>query len=143
MLLLAGAVYVVTHEWALGSELCDVWTSSDVLCCTASILHLVAIALDRWVCQTIIVIIRDFSEHFRLTLRCIWYFRMKTPIPYTLYPPSNCRAIFYPAQYLSSLFMNLTRPKNNAGSFIFQKKSDPEKNKHFSLLTAVMYMRAE
>ena len=45
--LLAGAVYVVTHEWALGPELCDMWTSSDVLCCTASILHLVAIALDR------------------------------------------------------------------------------------------------
>ena len=44
-----GAVYEVSHEWALGPELCDMWTSSDVLCCTASILHLVAIALDRLV----------------------------------------------------------------------------------------------
>lgn len=42
-----GAVYEVSHEWTLGPELCDMWTSSDVLCCTASILHLVAIALDR------------------------------------------------------------------------------------------------
>lgn len=44
-----GAVYEVSREWSLGPELCDMWTSSDVLCCTASILHLVAIALDRWV----------------------------------------------------------------------------------------------
>nr|XP_015838796.1 PREDICTED: uncharacterized protein LOC661612 isoform X2 [Tribolium castaneum] len=41
-----GAVYEVSQEWTLGPELCDMWTSSDVLCCTASILHLVAIALD-------------------------------------------------------------------------------------------------
>lgn len=42
-----GAVYEVSSQWTLGPELCDMWTSSDVLCCTASILHLVAIALDR------------------------------------------------------------------------------------------------
>ncbi|XP_055715659.1 5-hydroxytryptamine receptor-like isoform X4 [Phlebotomus papatasi] len=42
------AVYEVSQEWRLGAELCDMWTSSDVLCCTASILHLVAIALDRY-----------------------------------------------------------------------------------------------
>ncbi|XP_026679498.1 5-hydroxytryptamine receptor-like [Diaphorina citri] len=42
-----GAVYEVSRQWTLGPELCDMWTSSDVLCCTASILHLVAIALDR------------------------------------------------------------------------------------------------
>ena len=41
------AVYEVSKQWTLGPELCDMWTSSDVLCCTASILHLVAIALDR------------------------------------------------------------------------------------------------
>lgn len=33
--------------WILGPDLCDIWTSCDVLCCTASILHLVAIATDR------------------------------------------------------------------------------------------------
>lgn len=42
-----GAVYEVAQRWTLGPELCDMWTSGDVLCCTASILHLVAIALDR------------------------------------------------------------------------------------------------
>jgi len=37
----------ISRGWILGPELCDMWTSSDVLCCTASILHLVAIAVDR------------------------------------------------------------------------------------------------
>lgn len=43
-----GAVYEVTQEWVLAPELCDVWTCCDVLCCTASILHLLAIAVDRY-----------------------------------------------------------------------------------------------
>lgn len=43
-----GAVYEVTEEWVLAPELCDVWTCCDVLCCTASILHLLAIAVDRY-----------------------------------------------------------------------------------------------
>ena len=33
--------------WVFGPFLCDMWTCGDVLCCTASILHLLAIALDR------------------------------------------------------------------------------------------------
>lgn len=48
-----GAVYEVAQRWTLGPELCDMWTSGDVLCCTASILHLVAIALDRCVLNTL------------------------------------------------------------------------------------------
>ena len=37
----------ISMKWTFGPKLCDMWTSSDVLCCTASILHLVAIAWDR------------------------------------------------------------------------------------------------
>lgn len=40
-----GALVVVTGEWTLGARLCDLWTVADVLCCTASILHLLAIAM--------------------------------------------------------------------------------------------------
>ncbi|XP_014485557.1 PREDICTED: 5-hydroxytryptamine receptor 2A-like [Dinoponera quadriceps] len=43
-----GALYEIKSGWSLGPVLCDIWTSSDVLCCTASILHLVAIAVDRY-----------------------------------------------------------------------------------------------
>ncbi|XP_061552317.1 5-hydroxytryptamine receptor 1B [Phycodurus eques] len=41
-------LYTVIHEWTLGQVVCDVWLSSDITCCTASILHLCVIALDRY-----------------------------------------------------------------------------------------------
>ncbi|XP_066511487.1 5-hydroxytryptamine receptor 1B [Hoplias malabaricus] len=42
------ALYTVSHTWSLGQVACDVWLSSDITCCTASILHLCVIALDRY-----------------------------------------------------------------------------------------------
>ncbi|XP_029973289.1 5-hydroxytryptamine receptor 1B-like [Salarias fasciatus] len=41
-------LYTVLHSWTLGQVVCDVWLSSDITCCTASILHLCVIALDRY-----------------------------------------------------------------------------------------------
>lgn len=43
-----GAWSTIMQEWNLGVTLCDFWISVDVLVCTSSILHLVAIALDRY-----------------------------------------------------------------------------------------------
>ncbi|VDK54844.1 unnamed protein product [Anisakis simplex] len=43
-----GAWSTVLRAWTLGVTLCDFWISVDVLVCTSSILHLVAIALDRY-----------------------------------------------------------------------------------------------
>ncbi|XP_062863977.1 5-hydroxytryptamine receptor 1B [Trichomycterus rosablanca] len=42
------ALYTVSHTWTLGQIVCDIWLSSDITCCTASILHLCVIALDRY-----------------------------------------------------------------------------------------------
>ncbi|XP_061098534.1 5-hydroxytryptamine receptor 1B-like [Conger conger] len=42
------ALYTVSHTWSLGQVICDIWLSSDITCCTASILHLCVIALDRY-----------------------------------------------------------------------------------------------
>lgn len=42
------ALYTVSHTWTLGQVMCDIWLSSDITCCTASILHLCVIALDRY-----------------------------------------------------------------------------------------------
>ncbi|XP_048358212.1 5-hydroxytryptamine receptor 1D [Sphaerodactylus townsendi] len=40
--------YTVGRIWTFGQIMCDIWLSSDITCCTASILHLCVIALDRY-----------------------------------------------------------------------------------------------
>ncbi|XP_026329544.1 5-hydroxytryptamine receptor-like [Hyposmocoma kahamanoa] len=68
-----GAVYEVAQRWTLGPELCDMWTSGDVLCCTASILHLVAIALDRyWAVTNIDYIHARTARRVGLMIICVW-----------------------------------------------------------------------
>lgn len=57
-----GAVYEVKGEWTMGPALCDLWTSCDVLCCTASILHLLAIAVDRYWAVTNVDYARNRSK---------------------------------------------------------------------------------
>lgn len=41
-------LYTVSKTWTLGQVVCDIWLSSDITFCTASILHLCVIALDRY-----------------------------------------------------------------------------------------------
>lgn len=36
-------------QWIFGSALCEFWAAFDVLCCTASILSLCAISVDRYI----------------------------------------------------------------------------------------------
>ncbi|XP_017470987.1 PREDICTED: 5-hydroxytryptamine receptor 2A [Rhagoletis zephyria] len=68
-----GAVYEISQGWILGPELCDIWTSCDVLCCTASILHLVAIAVDRyWAVTNIDYIHSRTSKRVFLMIFCVW-----------------------------------------------------------------------
>ncbi|XP_048518876.1 5-hydroxytryptamine receptor [Dendroctonus ponderosae] len=68
-----GAIYVVNINWIMGPELCDMWTSIDVLCCTASILHLVAIALDRyWAVTNVDYIHMRNSQRIGVMIVIIW-----------------------------------------------------------------------
>nr|QEX93857.1 dopamine receptor 2-1 [Sinonovacula constricta] len=47
------AVFVeVTQYWSLSDELCDAWVAFDVMACTASILNLTAISVDRFIAVT-------------------------------------------------------------------------------------------
>lgn len=48
------------RRWRLGRSLCHVWISFDVLCCTASIWNVAAIALDRY---------WTITRHLQYTLR--------------------------------------------------------------------------
>ncbi|KAK2160953.1 hypothetical protein LSH36_124g04004 [Paralvinella palmiformis] len=38
----------IVGRWDLGPEVCDFWITSDVFCCTSSILNIVVIAVDRY-----------------------------------------------------------------------------------------------
>ncbi|CAB3362046.1 Hypothetical predicted protein [Cloeon dipterum] len=68
-----GAVYEISKGWILGPELCDMWTSSDVLCCTASILHLVAIAVDRyWAVTNVDYIQNRNGRRIGIMILLIW-----------------------------------------------------------------------
>lgn len=42
------SVREVLQRWPFGAVLCRIWLTSDVFCCTASILSLCAISVDRW-----------------------------------------------------------------------------------------------
>lgn len=67
------AINEVTGSWIFGPVLCDFWTCMDVLSCTASILHLVAIALDRyWAVTNVHYITSRTSRSIGLLIGCVW-----------------------------------------------------------------------
>ncbi|XP_017150503.1 5-hydroxytryptamine receptor 2B [Drosophila miranda] len=69
-----GAVYEISNGWILGPELCDIWTACDVLCCTASILHLVAIAADRyWTVTNIDYNNLRTPRRVFMMIFCVWF----------------------------------------------------------------------
>ena len=43
-----GIVVELTGKWLFGSVLCEIWVSCDVMLCTASILNLCCISVDRY-----------------------------------------------------------------------------------------------
>ena len=48
---------ISSGDWGLGDLLCDTWIACDVMSCTASILNLTAISVDRSVLYCLPVLI--------------------------------------------------------------------------------------
>lgn len=72
----------VSVNWYLGRALCDMWVSMDVLCCTASILHLVAIAFDRfWAVSNIDYVRRRCARQILLMIALVWFVSIAISIP--------------------------------------------------------------
>lgn len=44
--------YELVGDWRLGATICDMWVTFDITCCTASILHLCMISVDRYLAIT-------------------------------------------------------------------------------------------
>ncbi|KAK7493168.1 hypothetical protein BaRGS_00015505, partial [Batillaria attramentaria] len=72
----------VSVYWYLGRVLCDMWVSMDVLCCTASILHLVAIAFDRfWAVSNIDYVRRRCARQIIFMIALVWLVSVVISIP--------------------------------------------------------------
>ncbi|XP_014776019.1 5-hydroxytryptamine receptor 1B [Octopus bimaculoides] len=75
-------VHEVTPDWNFGGAICDMWISFDVLCCTASILHLVAIAFDRyWAVSNIDYIRRRCAKLIGCMVVAVWVVSVSISIP--------------------------------------------------------------
>nr|ANO38988.1 GCR006 [Schmidtea mediterranea] len=76
------AIKEVSSTWWLGIELCDLWTCFDVLSCTASILHLVVIAIDRyWAVTDINYLHRRTSSRIILMIIGVWLISVIISVP--------------------------------------------------------------
>ena len=76
--------------FAAGIELCDIWICFDVLCCTASILHLVAIAIDRyWAVTNVDYIRRRTAKRIISMIVLVWMISIIISIPARFHPDRN------------------------------------------------------
>ncbi|XP_028836399.1 5-hydroxytryptamine receptor 1F [Denticeps clupeoides] len=76
-------VYIIEEVWLLGPVLCHMWLGIDVICCTCSIMHLAAIALDRYCAITNAV---EYSQkrtarRAAVTITAVWVLSVLVSLP--------------------------------------------------------------
>lgn len=76
-------MYTVTGRWTLGQVVCDLWLSSDITCCTASILHLCVIALDRYwaITDAVEYSAKRTPQRAALMIVLVWVFSISISLP--------------------------------------------------------------
>ncbi|KFO32550.1 5-hydroxytryptamine receptor 1D [Fukomys damarensis] len=123
--------YTTTRTWSFGQVLCDIWVSSDITCCTASILHLCVIALDRYwaITDALEYSKRRTAGHAAAMIAAVWVISICISIPplfwrqakaqeemsdclvntsqisYTIY--STCGAFYIPSVLLILLYCRI------------------------------------
>ncbi|KRX23289.1 5-hydroxytryptamine receptor [Trichinella nelsoni] len=74
--------YDMTNRWTLGLLMCDFWIFFDVLSCSASILNLVVIALDRyWSVSDVAYVQRRNRSRIMAMIALVWLTALLISIP--------------------------------------------------------------
>ncbi|XP_039336478.2 5-hydroxytryptamine receptor 1F [Saimiri boliviensis] len=76
-------VYIVRESWIMGQVVCDIWLSVDITCCTCSILHLSAIALDRYraITDAVEYARKRTPKHAGITITVVWIISVFISMP--------------------------------------------------------------
>ncbi|KAL0963656.1 hypothetical protein UPYG_G00309170 [Umbra pygmaea] len=76
-------LYIQRESWVMGEAVCYVWLSVDITCCTCSILHLAAIALDRYRAITDAVAYSQKRTGLRagITVAVVWFLSILISLP--------------------------------------------------------------
>lgn len=89
--------YKILGKWPFGSLLCEVWLAADVFLCTASILNITSIAIDRWLAlrAPLAHAYRSTATRVSLMLLTAWSTSLVVALPPLLgwkhrHPPGDC-----------------------------------------------------
>ncbi|TRZ00955.1 hypothetical protein DNTS_033858 [Danionella cerebrum] len=82
-------VYIVKDTWLMGEGMCNVWLSVDITCCTCSILHLAAIAVDRYraITDAVEYSRKRTSRRAAVMISVVWLLSIVVSLPPILWRP--------------------------------------------------------
>ncbi|XP_043928065.1 5-hydroxytryptamine receptor 1F [Protopterus annectens] len=76
-------VYILKETWIMGQVVCNIWLSVDITCCTCSILHLSAIALDRYraITDAVEYARKRTPKHATIMIAVVWVISIFISMP--------------------------------------------------------------